>query len=205
MIKYIGLHHFAGTQSNPNFDSSVLSEKDINETHRQRWPDFPSQIHLKDFSTNYIGYNFIVWPSKEKGGVRQYRPCGAETAANRGHNFDTISICFACNTNFSEPNEYQRTEAVNLILKLFRKDFEGIVVVPYTEFDLHISRIVPHRYLQPDTECYGRKLPFDWGQKLVVNYLNQKISFLQALLQKMKQRSFKVGGGSRGCLDNARG
>lgn len=205
MIRFIAIHHFGAPQHQPNADASRLSERDINETHKARWPNFSSQIDLKDFSKNYIGYNFIVWPSQERGGVRQYRPIGAETAANKGHNFDTISICMACNTNYSEPNEYQRVETSKLILKLFNRNFEGIVVVPNTTFDLHISRIVPHRFLQPDTECYGHKLPIDWGQKLVINYLNQRISWIQTLLQKMRQASLKVGGGSRGCLDNARG
>jgi len=165
-IKYIGIHHFGPSTPTGKFlKSSHLTEDNINNAHRQRWPDFPSEMTGK-----YIGYNCIIYPNGE---MKQYRYIGEETAAQKGHNFDTVSICLA--GNFTKgvelPTPEQRLRLKSLLGALLsgRLGSMGLEVKTGTTLNLSATRVVPHRVLQPNhTECYGSGLSDGWAKDLII-------------------------------------
>lgn len=221
-MRYIGIHHFGPTGSNPLAKTSTQTEQEINLAHKVRWPDFPSKLN-----SSFIGYNFIIWPD---GTMKQFRYIGEETAAQKGHNFDTISICLAGNfTKGVEMPTIMQKMKLKGVLKEFLANQETYFskiehkVYPGTKFDLSKDRIHPHRILQPNhTDCYGSVLSDKWAQELITeitpttppietnekqvlmekiaSLLRQVGQLLQALLNKKKQL------GSFGqCLDDVRG
>lgn len=164
-ITKIGLHHFGGIGDNQKAVSSGLSEQTINLAHKERWPELPSEL-----SGSFIGYNVIIWPN---GTVTQYRYVGEETAAATGSNFDTFHICLA--GNFSKGVETPTDKQLASLKALLRAALNGslgaynIKTKLGTKLDFSISRIFPHRILQPNhTECNGSSLPDNWGSVLAM-------------------------------------
>lgn len=154
-IKNIAVHHTGGTASNPHASSAHLTPHDINEYHRQRW-NFESSFIPGSFG----GYNFIYDPKTRQ--VHQFRAIGEETAAQIGHNFDTISICiignFAIRPGTSltvDRMTKQMEDDITLLLLKLLNGTTDFIVAPDTVIDLAKSRVHPHRYFQPTTECYG--------------------------------------------------
>jgi len=176
VIKNIAVHNFGPTGTDPLSKSAHLTESNINNAHKNRWPELPSELN-----GSYIGYNFIIYPDGE---MRQYRFIGEETAAQKGHNFDTLSICLAGNftTGVESPTLTQKMKLKNTILALLRNDLKGMMIKPGTSCDFSVDRIYPHRVLQPNhTSCYGNSLSDNWAKSLVTNEV--QISLLTTLLE----------------------
>ena len=195
-----------------------MTVEQINEAHAKRWGDFPSQIRFDNGTPCFIGYNFLI---EKNGRLFQARPVGAETAAQVGHNFDSISICLIGNfgTNNSVPIDIPSPEQIKklqFLMELFITNNENsyathaISILSDTKIDISIARIQPHRFFW-QTECYGFSLPNDWARKLVSEHLYQfdpikkKLLELQAQLLQLQNQlmQFKLkkgyGGVDTGC------
>lgn len=170
-IRYVVVHHFGAVR--PEQSTAHLTRKQINDHHRQNWPDFPSKLDPND----YIGYNIIVWPD---GSFTQHRGVGDETAAQKGHNKDAISICLA--GNFSPqcvdvPNYFQEKTVAELVLAAQKGPsalrMMGVTVREGVTIDIPDYNIIPHRVAQPHhTECNGMKLKDNWARVLVMKKRN---------------------------------
>lgn len=174
VIKNIAIHHFGPNGASPK--SAHLTEAHINNAHKARWPEFPSELN-----GSYIGYNFVIYLDGE---MKQYRFIGEETAAQKGHNFDTVSICLAGNftTGVESPTFAQKMKLKNTILALLRNDLKGMMIKHGTSCDFSVDRIYPHRVLQPNhTSCYGNSLPDNWAKNLVTNDI--QLNLLTTLLE----------------------
>lgn len=171
IIKFLSIHHFGGLANSFYASTKNLTEAQINNAHRSRWPDFPSKLN-----NSFIGYNIIIWPSGE---WKQYRLIGEETAAQRTFNFNTLSVALAGNFTYlpttnqlvDKPTESQK-ETLKMILKaatssdVFPALYKlGIKVANGTELKMSMFKIYPHRLFQP-TKCYG-DLPDDWARNLL--------------------------------------
>jgi hypothetical protein len=154
IIRNIGVHHVAGRLTLP----------EINSLHRGRWPDLPSELR----PGIYVGYNVVIW---RDGSYYQARYVGEETAAQVGHNKDTVSFCLS--GDFTKGHDVP-TEAQKATLKAL---IRAVVAFPGVDMPLKVKKgtvvsvlpenIYPHRVLQPNhTECYGSGLSDDWARKL---------------------------------------
>lgn len=172
-IRYIAIHHSGGIFGNRYFSTQHHTARDVNEWHKQRWPDFKSELGW------YGGYNFFI---DQFGIVTQFRRVGEETAANKGHNLDTISICLAGNftlkngamVNTPTP---QQIEQLKILLNYF---YTGMRIIKW-------ENIVPHRSLQY-TECYGDGLSDSWARDLIAEAKEsdmEKLSRLQRLVAEL--------------------
>lgn len=175
-ITNIAIHH-AGGLGNDNFASTInLTIQQIDQGHKNRWPNFPSTIKALNRGTFwYVGYNFVI---DKAGVVIQTRPLGAETAAQIGHNSDTISICVI--GNFMKKANGQPVDVMTegqisslklLLNQLTSPSWKGFnfIIEPGCTFDLTVQRIYPHRVLHPKhTDCNGTFYPDDWGRRLAM-------------------------------------
>ena len=196
-ISYIAIHHFGAPASTPLAKVGHMTEKQINELHRSRWPDFPSE-----FSGSFIGYNAIIYPNGE---LKQYRFVGEETAAQKNHNLDTLSICLAGNfTSGAEvPTFFQKAVLKNLIQKcLVGKADTALKVKPGVIFDLSLDRILPHRrFTGANTQCCGTGLTDNWVKDMLMEPLEkEKLLYmiraeLTRMIEIMKNMSKKKLGG----------
>ena len=205
-IKNIAVHHYGAT--NKASSMAYLQETDINAMHKQRWSDFPSEL-----SKSYIGYNIIIFQDSWK----QFRYIGEETAANKGFNFDTVSICLA--GNFSKespdkPNYYQTT----ILKKICEALLDGhpermdLKVKEGTKINISLSRILPHRrFSTTPTECYGDSMNDLWVQKLLASkqptreqLLLQLRDLLQVYFKLLAKKQLR-GVGSSCVSSNERG
>ncbi len=176
LIKNICLHH-AGGLGTDNFASTQnLSLQSIDDGHKMRWPDFPSSIKNPTTGQGYfVGYTIVI---PADGKYVQTRPLGAETAAQVGHNFDSVAICVV--GNFMKKSNGQPVDVMTpaqiatlnmLLKKLLAPSFKdlGLIIEPGSSFDLAVQNIYPHRILQPNhTDCNGTFYPDDWGRKVAL-------------------------------------
>lgn len=147
-IKFIASHHAGGLAEDKFAKTQHLPWEHINEAHRERW-NFKSSLGY------YGGYNFYF---QADGTRKQFRAIGEETAAQLGHNFDTLSYC--CAGNFVElngvriesPTEAQKKAVVKFLDQLYRKDYTDIAIIPGTVIELSASSLNPHRFYS-QTEC----------------------------------------------------
>lgn len=155
-IKNIAVHHFGAP--NPN-----LTLKQLNNAHKSRWPDFPSKLR----PDLWVGYNFVVWAD---GSYLQARYIGEETAAQRGYNNDTVSICLEgdFSRGRSGPTEAQQKTLKWLVNVIIGGNAErySLAVNRGTTVNISPKNIHPHRFFQK-TECYGTGLSDDWAKLLV--------------------------------------
>lgn len=181
----IALHHTGGYESNYFAKTSNLTERDINESHKLRWPDFPSQLN-----GSFIGYNAVIYAD---GTFKQYRYAGEETAAQKGHNLDTFSICLVGNftKNVELPTVSQRMRLNSIIRALIegKPESVGIEVQQGTTLSFSREMVYPHRVLQPNhTECYGNALSDAWGRDFVVPTVGeQKVELLTTIIELYKK------------------
>ena len=193
MINYIAIHNTGGTLNDPFLSTQNLLWQELNEIHHERWVregyNAFYSIMLSNASIKYWGgYNVFI---EKDGSYRQFRAIGEETGAQKGHNFDTISICLAGNFTLwngvpvDSPTEAQKKQ-LTIFLEAIQdgKTADLLVVKPDTTISVPIANILPHRRLQVggSTACFGDALPDDWGQKLLVPYLIRKLGILQKLL-----------------------
>jgi hypothetical protein len=194
------LHHTGGTGGNPLAKSSSLTFKEINESHRLRWPDFPSEF----VKGSFVGYNFLIFPNGERV---QTRALGEETAAQRGSILNTISVCLVGNftRGVESPTTSQILRLKSLLYALLTRDYASFVIAPGASFDIAVDRVKPHRFFQ-NTECNGSGLPDSWGREIAVHTIEERISILrelvllyQRLLDKLKV--VPLGMEARGCIE----
>jgi hypothetical protein len=179
-ISYIAVHHSGGLVSDPFAPTQHLTVDDVDRAHRARWPDFKSALGY------FVGYNIVILLD---GSWKQTRKIGEETAAQRGHNFDTISICLMGNFSLKDgffvemPTDLQVRALKRLLIGIYENQFDslGLQVVLGTRVAVPLAGIVPHRVLHP-TECYGTSLADNWARNFVVDYVNEKIGLLRQLL-----------------------
>lgn len=187
VIDRIVLHHSGGFLNDPDAPSQHLGLSDINQAHKTRWPDFPSELNPE----LYVGYNFLVFP----GWWVQTRCIGEETAAQIGHNKDSVSFCLL--GNFSKgangqavelPTQYQKDTLRDLILCLLsnRPDKFNIKVKSGTVLKLNCNSIMPHRALWP-TACYGTALSDSYFKDIVKDNIGQRITLIRQLIDKYQQ------------------
>ena len=201
-IKNICVHHTGGLGSNPLASTQSLSARDIDNAHKARW-------NMKSGVNHYGGYNFFI---DLLGNVTQMRSIGEETMAQRGHNFDTVSICLAGNftKGVDMPTPVQRGELKNLMIGLLEgKHNWGIH--PGTKVKIRWGNIFSHRQLQPGhTICYGNALKDNWAKVIIISYLKNKLAGYQMLLplyitllqllQKLERlKPKKLGANDRSC------
>lgn len=166
-ILNIGLHNYGGLASNPLASTQDMTTDAINAAHKMRWPEMKSSLG------SWIGYNLVI---KKDGTFLQTRLIGEETCAATGSNFNTFHICLA--GNFKDGSKDFPTEAQKVTLKNIlnaalsgREPLKalGIESTVMSNLNFAVSRIYPHRILQPNhTECYGNSIPDDWARRLVM-------------------------------------
>jgi len=168
--KYIVMHHAGGLVNDRLAHTQHLTAEHIDNAHKQRFQMLSSLL-------KWGGYNFYI---TKDGTVTQFRAIGEETAAQKGYNFNgyAISICLAGNFLSDErPTLEQILSLKNLMRQL-----------P----PVKVYNVVPHRYLQ-STECNA--LPDNWGRKLYIEVLNEKLNIIMQTLIKILDilRSRKMG------------
>lgn len=139
-IKYIFVHHTAVSYAvNPD------QWEQTNVYHRDE-RQFPiSSLGL------YVGYNYEI---AKDGTVRQARKDGEETAAVKGYNFCSLSICLDGNFDIELPTPMQVMALKNLLKQ------------KSAQYGVPLANILPHRHFANKT-CYGSKLDDNWAQSLV--------------------------------------
>jgi len=196
-IKFFAIHHTGGLYGQPHASTQNHTLEQINNAHKSRWPNFPSELNPQWF----VGYNALYFPDGKR---IQTRLIGEETAAQIGHNLDSFAGCLLGNftQGVDAPTWQQKNTLRRDLLALLenRPESVGLKVKPGTQIDITVNRIVPHRYLQPNTECFGSGLRDDFGRNLVSEYitiLSQLLIHLQTLLGLLKRH--KIGGVGRAC------
>ena len=173
-INYIFVHHTGSIGINPNSSSKNLTLQQIDNAHRERWPDFKSSLGY------FVGYSVVIFPD---GSMVQTRKIGEELAANKGYNTVSFAPCLA--GNFTSGVDYPTPAQISKLLDVMRAVYDknpesiGLQVVPGTEIDVPIQNVFPHRRVAT-TECYGFSLSDSWAQNILATSV--KISFLQRLL-----------------------
>lgn len=165
-IQNIAIHNAGGVASDPYASAAGLTVLGIDSAHKARW-NFPSEyMHSVGATMHYAGYNFIYDPKTRV--FTQTRAIGEETAAQIGHNFDTVSICIIANfqkrpigspAGTVDPLTAQIKEDVTMFLfDLINGNKRSVFIVPGTTVNLSVYRVMPHRFYQAGTECYGSGL-----------------------------------------------
>lgn len=150
-IRFLVVHHFGGTDSDPKADTSNQTFEIVDDYHRQKWEFLSSLGH-------YCGYNYVI---EKNGKITQARADGEETAAVIGHNNDSIHIALAGNFDVTLPTNEQ--------IESLRK----LLIIKTEAYTIPLSNIVPHRVFAKKS-CYGLKLKDDWARNLCATYFLQK-------------------------------
>lgn len=152
-IKFIAMHHAGGLGTDRYASTQDLTAQHINNAHRARW-DFLSSLG------HYGGYSFFI---DKNGYITQFRAIGEETAAQIGHNFDTVSICIAGNfvkkngVPIDIPTEAQKRTTCKLLSALTGGKIDlslpPLQAIPGAIIQLDPSSIHHHSFYQISTEC----------------------------------------------------
>lgn len=168
-IRFLSIHHSGGIGTDNYASTAHLTAGRIDYAHRIKW-NFESKLG------HFGGYNFII---ERNGSWVQHRAIGEATAAQRGHNFDTISICLIGNFNklnglFIDNPMVEQIATLKYLLSAFMENrpemYEkiGIKIAPDTKIKIPAYNIVPHRYFRP-TQCYGDGLSDSWARSLIMD------------------------------------
>lgn len=117
------------------------AERSFNNSHKTR--KFP--ISSKGW---YIGYHYVIYGNGELRQYREDHEIGAHTSEQQ-MNYKSIGICLSGNFDMELPNP----EQIETLKQLMKR--------------LKIKTAHPHRHFAPKS-CYGRNLPDDWSQKLIM-------------------------------------
>jgi len=140
------IHHSGGTDADPMSDSSNYTVAMCNRDHKARF-NFISSLGW------YVGYQYII---EKDGKVTQCRKDDEEGAHTVGQNKNSIGIMLSGNFDATDPTESQKTALRELLKQKM------------TQWSIPKENIVPHRKFASKT-CFGKRLPDDWAQKLVVS------------------------------------
>ena len=179
LISNIAIHHGGGIQRDPYASTRHLTAQDISRYHRSKddWGEYPSRF-IDDEALRYMGYNAAYdWKNR---GFYQGRAIGEMTIAQKGHNYDTFSLLVIGNytrqpigtpTKPVDPFTADMLEDITKYLyDLINGNKRGLIVAPNTTINLSISRVNPHRFYQPYTECYGTFFADDYFRKKLIAY-----------------------------------
>lgn len=115
-MEYISIHHSMTPLSmNPERAIQVITEN-----HIERFGHMPSI-----FNASNIGYNFTI---DKFGTIKQWRAVGEETMAQKGYNFNTISICLLANLDTESPTVIMEETLKNHIVNLRKSYGEKLAV-----------------------------------------------------------------------------
>lgn len=167
-INYIALHHSGGLGNNNYASTAHLTVEDVERGHKNRW-------FFKSSLGRYGGYNCIYDPKTRQ--FTQYRAIGEETAAQKGFNFNTFSLCVIGNyikhpvtgKTVDTMTKQIESDVAAFLSDLIGGNKRGLKLAPNTTLDLSVARINPHRFYQPDTQCNG-SLPDNWGRTIVLRH-----------------------------------
>lgn len=192
-ISYIILHNSGGILNDRHFDTSKQTFEQIERYHKQkaqmkRWK-------VESSLNCWCAYNYVI---DYKGKLTQARLDTERGWHTYGKNEGTIGICMI--GNFSrfeppkEPSEAQKETLLELLLELTEK------------YDLPVSYIVPHRFWG-NTDCFGRNLSDDFGQKLVKKHikkelLKKKLTLLEKLMRLFTMLLRAIKGKKLGQLES---
>lgn len=184
-IKYLVIHHSGGLGNDRKASSQHLTLSQINNAHKERWPEFISSLGY------WVGYNIVIFPD---GHWVQTRKIAEETAAVKSFNSSSVSICLVGNfvSGVNSPTNAQIETLKKLgraILACDVKKIENaaIQVVPGAVLSISRENIVPHRSLQK-TECYG-DLPDSWARDILEPEVptKDKSGLIRAILKEIKR------------------
>src|SRR3990167_3983730 len=171
MINRLFVHHTGGIGQYKYASSAHLTFENINNAHRDRWPNFKSLLG------EYGGYNIAIRPDGE---WHQFRMLGEETAAQKGYNETAFSIALIGNftinpaTGSSVDNitsdQIKMFEQIALAILEKRTDDLGIKKLPNVDWNIPIQNVGPHRLVNP-TDCYGGSLSDNWARNILTDRL----------------------------------
>lgn len=182
-VEKICIHHSGGLGFDNYASTAILTFNDINQAHKERW-NFKSSLGY------YAGYN-VVYDPKDRS-FTQARALGEETCAQKGHNFDTFSLCIIGNYNLKPNGEivdtffpHTQMDVTNFLIDLCKGNYRGLTVAPDTTLRFRPNSIHPHRYYG-DTDCYGTGIRNEFFREQVELRYYPQISNLQKLLDSLR-------------------
>lgn len=170
-LTHIAIHNSGGLQLDAYASTRQVTPEQINAYHKGHF-----QMESKFLPGQWGGYNFGYSPVTRE--FHQFRAIGEETAAQRGWNFNTISICIFGNytkrpgsgLSVDPMTPEMEKDIAHFVLDLINGNSRGYVTAPNTKLDLSMARVFPHRWFQAGTDCYGTALPDSWIQNLLAKY-----------------------------------
>ena len=124
-IKNIAIHHTAVAKGRQKYQLRA-----VNRYHKDKW-NMISNLNW------YIGYNYFI---DTHGVVTNTRQIGEETMAQKGHNFDTISICLAGNFNEEYPS-WSQNASLRYLIRRLKEQYPNVNIT--THRDLQENRVCP--------------------------------------------------------------
>ncbi len=148
--KKIYLHHSADSDQNPQFWK-------INDWHEHKW-------NFKSSTGYYGGYNRLL---DRDNRIKIYRADGEETAAQKGDNLESLSLCVAGNYNKETLNETQ--------VKIIRAQLSEWMNL----YGIPVENVLLHKKIS-DTSCPGDNFLFSVNKPL---NQKQKLAIYQQLVE----------------------
>lgn len=200
-IVNISIHHSGGRANDKYASSATLTPEDIENSHKLRW-NFKSELG------KYAGYNFIYSPIDRK--FTQHRKIGEETAAQKGYNFNTISICIIGNYTLQPDGTpvdtllpHTSMDVVEFLINLIKGNHNW-AIKEGTQIALTPFRIHPHRFYQ-QTECYGDAIGDEYFKAQVILRYYPKlpsdyiIGWVYKIIDTLKKMRPTLGSADRSC------
>lgn len=180
MIEYISVHNSGGKEGNRLAPASDLTLQSLNNVHRARWPDLPSEL-----TGEYTGYTISIL---RDGSHHQHRYIGEEGAHTKGYNKTAVGIHLFGNftKGVESPTiaQQMKFKAMVRAIKDGKPELFNLQVKPGTV--IAIKKIAPHRLFQINhTDCYGSSLSDSWASDLVNipgNNIDERISLMKIIV-----------------------
>ena len=165
-VKYLIIHHFGGSDSNPLADTSNQTFAVVNEYHRQKWNYVAS-------NRVYCGYHYVI---EKSGKIVSATPENEEGIHTIGKNLESLGIALAGNFDATLPTEAQKEALRGLLVRLGAK------------YKVTYDKIVPHRTFSSKT-CYGKKLSDTWAADLFLGDRPSELQYpeFQSQLDRIKK------------------
>lgn len=133
--QYLIVHHSVSNRD-------VTKVNQIDEWHKQRWPNFKSSLGF------WVGYGYVITGN---GRVTQTRSDDEEQAHTRGWNSKSIGICLTGDFRYWEVSQAQK-EALRVLLNRLR-----------AKYNIPLRNVRVHGEISA-TECPGKNLSL-WVKK----------------------------------------
>lgn len=176
-IKGVIWHHSGGVDANPLASTKHHTAEIIDNSHRNRWPGFTSNVYTNRLGQFFhVGYNTVIEATtKKRVKTREY---GEETAAAIGYNTGWIHVCVT--GNYDKGADVWDQEVDRLVVD----EWNAIkTAYPY----LKISDNVPHRKFARKS-CFGNSLPDNHIQQILSTQVKDpQILELELEVKKQKQ------------------